>query len=170
MERLETLVAVVDTLAREIQGLAESWRGEQGRREGERYEQDTLRHAFAIFGGGRGVAERPEDLDRLRGVLAPVAAALTEPDDPFLADLLWQKGGRIAVVEVSRQVDRSDVERAARRAATLRAAGLDALPVVIGRDWTSDQAEAAARERFVEWRVAEEASQGYLDFRREPAA
>lgn len=86
----------------------------------------------------------------------------------MLADLLWLKGGRIAVVEVSRQVDRSDVERAERRGAALHSSGLSAVAVVIGRDWASEEAEQAARERTIEWRVGAEASEGYLEFRRCP--
>ena len=37
-------------------------------------------------------------------------------------------------------------------------------------DGQSDAAEYAARERAVEWRVAEETSAGYLEFRRSRAA
>lgn len=172
-ERLEALIQVVDAIAREVHGLSDWRRGEQGRREGERYERDTIRHADSIFGGGRGATEQPEDLDRIRRALAPLFASpagLAEAANPLLADILWLKGERIAVVEVSRQVDRSDVDRADRRAESLRSAGLPALAVAIGRDWASEEAERAAHERNIEWRVAEDASAGYLEFRRAPAA
>jgi hypothetical protein len=97
-------------------------------------------------------------------------ASLADADDPFLADILWLKGDRIAVVEVSRQVDHSELERAERRAATLRSAGVPALAIVIGRDWATEEAERAARERSIEWRVGEDVSSGYLELRRSPGA
>jgi hypothetical protein len=89
---------------------------------------------------------------------------LRDLDDPLLADTQWLKGDRIAVVEVSRQIDRTDVERARRRAAVFRRGGLDAFGMVIGRDWASEDTEAAVREDGVEWRVGEDASPGYLEF------
>jgi hypothetical protein len=51
-ERLDTLIAVVEGIARDVAGLLEWQRGEQGRREGERYERDTVRNASLIIGGG----------------------------------------------------------------------------------------------------------------------
>src|SRR5207248_7257746 len=126
--------------------LSDWQRGEEGRREGERYERNTVRHARVIFGGGRDVTQQPEDLQRIQRALDPVMARpdLDEADDPFLADLLWLKGERIAMVEISRRIDRDDMDRARRRAETLRAAGLPALAVVIGRDWVSEEDERAA--------------------------
>jgi hypothetical protein len=168
-----TLVNVVEGIAREVAGLSDWRRGEEGRREGERYERITVRHAYAIFNGGRGATERPEDLERIRRALAPAAASpagLDEDDDPFLTDLLWVKDDRIAVVEISRRIDHEDMERAERRAAVLRSGGLEAVGMVIGRDWASEEAERAARARPIEWRVGEDQSAGYLELRRMAAA
>jgi len=69
-------------------------------------------------------------------------------------------------VEVSLQVDRHNVERAARRAATLSAGGMETVPLVVGRGWASAEPELLAEERRVQWRVAEEGSAGYSEFRR----
>lgn len=81
-ERLATLTAQMEHLAAaqegsliELHRLSDWQRGELGRREGERYEGDTIRHAYAIFGGGREATERREDLDRIRAALAPLVAA-----------------------------------------------------------------------------------------------
>lgn len=168
-EQLAKLGLVVDRLDRRGQEQSEWRRGEEGRREGERYERDTIGHAVSIFGGGRSVSERPDDLDRLRSALE---AALTSPDgleagnDPFHADILRLKGHQVVVAGVSLKVDTSDVTRAERRAATLRSVGLDAVGVVIGREWASVESERSARERGVEWRVGESASGGYVRLRR----
>lgn len=74
------------------------------------------------------------------------------------------------MVEVSRGIDDSDMDRARRRAETLRSAGLPALAVVIGRDWAAEEAERATYNSGVEWRVDEDTSEGYREFRRAPAA
>src|SRR5205814_440307 len=110
-------------------------RGESGRRDGERYERDTLRRAPALFAGGQGgPPDRPDVQQRLTTLLASVLTHtdLEAENDPFLADLVWWKGEQTAVVEVSLQVDRQDVYRAERRAATLRQSGAQALAFVIG--------------------------------------
>ena len=52
-------------------------------------------------------------------------------------------------VEVSTVVDRSDVERARRRAAALRTAGYKAVAVVAGHDRTADAADRAAEAQAV---------------------
>src|SRR5947209_6534159 len=43
--RVDVLVTVVEEIAREVAGLSDWRRGEQGRREGERYERNTVRRA-----------------------------------------------------------------------------------------------------------------------------
>jgi len=160
------MAAALEQALPDLHRLSEWQRGEQRRRDGERFERDTIRRATSVFGGGRAAMERPDDADRIRKALQMTAEMLPEQDDPFLADLLWLKGERVAVVEISRQVDQWDIELARRRAATLRDGGLDVMPVVIGRDWASDAGEFLAQERAVEWRVAESGSAGYLEFRR----
>jgi len=52
-------------------------------------------------------------------------------------------------VKVSTSVDRSDVERARRRAAALRTAGYKAVAVVAGHDRTADAADRAAEAQVV---------------------
>jgi hypothetical protein len=92
-----------------------------------------------------------------------------EPEaDPFLADLLWWKGEQVAVVEISLQVDGYDVLRAGKRAETLRRAGAQVLPVVLGRGWASVEARVEALTRRVEWKVGSDLSEGFLAFRRVP--
>jgi hypothetical protein len=56
----------------------------------------------------------------LAALLAPSLGEVLAPeDDPLLADLVWWKGERVAVVEVSLVVDDDDVARAHRRASTV---------------------------------------------------
>ena len=82
-------------------------------------------------------------------------------EDPTLADIIWWKGDRVAVVE--------DVRRASRRAMTLRSAGIDAFGVVIGEDWASLEAREMAKEEGVEWIVGGIPSKGMISFRRLPS-
>jgi hypothetical protein len=87
-------------------------------------------------------------------------------EDPFLADLLWWKEEQVAVAEISVQVDSKDVTRAARRAETLRRAGLHVMPVVIGEDWARSSTREQASTKHVEWKVGSDFSDGWLTFRR----
>lgn len=89
-------------------------------------------------------------------------------DDPTAADLIWSKGGKVIVVEVSVKVDRDDVDRAYARATTLRGAGIDAVPVVIGDKWTSDKVRTRAEMRGVEWYVGKTHSEGLIALRASP--
>jgi hypothetical protein len=112
-----------------------SQRGENGRREGERYERDIGRRAPALFHGGEGgPLDRSDVQQRLARQLETVLAQtdLDAEDDPFLADVVWWKAGQIVLVEVSLQIDRQDVSRAERRAATLRKSGVSVRALVIG--------------------------------------
>jgi hypothetical protein len=151
-----------------------SWqRGESGRRDGERYERETVRRALALFNGGQGGApDQPWVQQRLMEQLGSLVAwGLLEPEeDPFLADLFWWKGEQLAVVEISIQVNGQDVARAARRIATLRQAGAQALAVVIGEDWATPDSRDRALARQVEWKVGADLSEGFLAFRRTPSA
>jgi hypothetical protein len=87
-------------------------------------------------------------------------------DDPFLADIVWWKGEYVAIVEVSRQVDRQDVTRAERRSQTLKQSGRLVMACVIGEQWATPEARAQAQEQQVEWKVAADLSEGFLAFRR----
>lgn len=152
----------------ELQRLVAWQRGEAGRREGERYERQVIRRAPAIFNGGQGGSpEQPIVQQRLTQLLAPFwqEGLIAPEDDPLLADLIWWKDEQIVVVEVSLQVDRYDVERAARRAATLRQAGAMAMGVVIGEEWATPETYDEAIRRQVEWFIGSEMSDGFREFR-----
>jgi hypothetical protein len=94
---------------------------------------------------------------------------LPAEEDPFLADLLWWKGQQVAVVEVSVQVNGTDVARAAARAATLARAGARALPVVVGDQWATLDTPQDAESVHVAWKVGADLSPGFLALRREPS-
>jgi hypothetical protein len=88
--------------------------------------------------------------------------------DPSLADLLWWKGERLVIVEVSLQVNGEDVNRARQRAETLRRGGAQAMAVVIGDDWATLDTQERARVLGVDWKVGADLSEGFLALRRLP--
>ncbi len=160
--RLERLEQRADSL--------EDWRrGEAGRREGELYERKIRKQAVRLFAGGRGGS--PES-DRVQEMLARWLAKLppdydiSDENDPTLADLIWWKGDRVLVVEVSLRVDRYDVWRARQRAETLRAAGVNATPLVVGQSWANPEAALFAQEQGVESLAEDNYSEGLIEFRR----
>ena len=158
-------------MSRQLNRLIEWQRGEAGRRDGERYEQETLRRAMALFAGGEGgSADQPHVQTALYGWLSSVyhKSVLEPTKDPSLADIVWWKGDQVVVVEVSLKVDAQDVQRARQRAETLRAVGVKASPVVIGEEWATADTQALAQREGVEWMVAGGLSQGLLEFRRLP--
>jgi hypothetical protein len=149
----------------------EDWqRGESGRRDGERYEQQVIARAPALFyggsGGGMGEPHIREQLGRWLASLYRQGIEIDEHDDPLLADLIWWKGDRVMVTEVSLKVDAQDVRRAAARARTLRRVGINATPTVIGREWATPDTQALAQQEGVEWMVGSGLSQGFLEFRQ----
>jgi hypothetical protein len=91
---------------------------------------------------------------------------LSDEDDPFLADLIWWKGDQYAVVEASLQVNGRDITRAARRANTIRRAGVRVIGIVIGEEWADPAAREQARALEVEWKVGDDLSAGFIEFRR----
>jgi len=158
-------------LAQQVQALVSWQRGESGRRDGERYERETLRRAPALFNGGQGGSPEASWVQqRLTAQLGTLLGGdiLSAVEDPQLADLVWWKGEEMAVVEISLRVHEEDVYRAARRAATLRRAGATAFGVVIGEDWAMWEARDRAPTLGVEWKVGAELSEGFLAFRRGP--
>ena len=178
--RLEELATDVRALTGEVHRLADWQRGEAGRREGERYERTIARQAFVWFNGGQGNhPDHPTVNDHLRDLLRrlPALGALTEEQNPLLADLIWRrpepvegrKDEHYAVVEISRHVNGHDIRRAARRAATLEAAGVQAIGIVIGQQWGTPDARDEAIDQAVQWRVGDDLSDGYLAFCRRPA-
>jgi DNA repair exonuclease SbcCD ATPase subunit len=155
-----------------LQELATWQRSEAGRREGERYERDVIRRAPVLFNGGQGgPPDQPQVQQRLTKILRPLLEELEtkREADPFLADLIWWKGETVIVAEVSNRVNGYDVIRAANRAETLRRAGAQAVPVVIGADWANDESSYEAKMRKVEWKTESDVSEGFLEIRRLPA-
>jgi len=166
--QIASLVEVQRRTWEELQRLVTWQRVEAGRREGERYERQVIRRALAIFNGGQGGSPEQHIVQqRLTQLLAPFwqEGLIAPEDDPLLADLIWWKDEQIVVVEVSLQVDRYDVERAARRAATLRRAGATVMGVVIGEEWATPEAYDEAIRRQVEWFIGSEMSDGFREFR-----
>ena len=161
-------------LESDFQGLRSEFRGLAGRFEGREYEQRTVRRAPAIFnGGGGGATDSPAVRRRLRQWFRRAFGeipASDEMEDVYLADLIWWKDGNVVVGEVSLKVDRLDVLRAKRRAALLRRAGVNTIPLVIGEEWAMDEALELAESEGVEWIVAKQYSEGIMAFRRLPEA
>jgi len=171
-QQIAELVGVMRDMLRRLERLEEWQRGEAGRRAGEQYEQRVIRRAVNIFLGGEGGApEKPSVYRRLAQWLKTLRQQGRIPDtseDPLLADLIWWKGEKVLVVEVSLKVDDGDIERARLRAETLREVGVDTTPVVIGEEWAAPEVQARAQQEQVEWMVGSGLSQGFLQFRRLP--
>jgi hypothetical protein len=168
-EQLVTLSQAQARTEEELRWLVSWQRGEAGRRDGERYERDILRQAPALFNGGQGGAtDHPDVQRRLTVQLGSLLAGdwFDATDNPFLADLVWWKGEQMVVVEVSVQVDRQDVGRAERRAATLRRSGASVMALVIGEQWATPEAREQAQTQQVDWKVGADLSEGFLTFRR----
>jgi hypothetical protein len=154
-------------------GRLEQWQeGETGRRKGEQYERDTVGDAPVLFFGGRGGSPKePEVRAQVGNWLRPYflqGYGITERENPLRANLIWRKGDRVAVVEIGVKISRDDVNRAKARANTLRQAGIDAFPVVIGEEWGTPDVEALAQTEGVEWYVRGGLSAGFREFRRLP--
>jgi len=169
MQQVSALVAAQSRMEEALQWLINWQRGETGRREGERYERHVIRRAPILFNGGEGGSPyEPLIQQRLTSVLSREQREQLfhdEESDPFLADLVWWKDEQVAVVEISLQVDGYDVIRASRRAQTLRDAGIQAIAVVIGREWANPDAYDAAIRYRVEWLIGSEMSEGFRRFR-----
>jgi hypothetical protein len=168
-QQVSALVAAHARMEEAFQWLINWQRGEMGRREGERYERHVIRRAPILFNGGEGGSPyEPMIQQRLASMLSREQREQLfhdEESDPFLAELIWWKDGQVAVVEISLQVDGYDVIRASRRAQTLRNASIQAIAVVIGRDWANPDAYDAAIRYRVEWLIGSEMSEGLRRFR-----
>jgi hypothetical protein len=169
-QQLSELIEAQRRTDQELRRLADWQRGEAGRREGERYERDTVRRAPNLFFGGEGGSPEYPHVSRVVAQwLSPYFQQQRAPDpaeDPLLSDIIWWKGDRVLVVEVSQKVNGHDVRRARQRANTLRDVGVDATPVVIGEEWATPESQAIAQQEGVEWMVSGGLSQGLLQFRR----
>jgi hypothetical protein len=171
--RFRELAEEIRRLSRTVDRLAEWQRGEAGRREGEQYEQHTLRRAPNLFAGGEGGnAIEFSVRRRISRWLQPYYQEQQMPEplaDPLLADIIWWKGDEVVIAEVSQKVNGQDVRRAKLRANTLREVGVQAMPVVIGEEWATPESQALAQQEGVEWMVGGGVSQGFLRFRRIPS-
>jgi hypothetical protein len=163
---------VQEQMARDLHDLKEWRKGFDGLRRGAELEKEVRQRARIIFAGGRGGHPESPFVSRLLKnwlrTLNGDDPILEAAADPTAADLIWSKGGKVIVVEVSVKVDRDDVDRAYARANTLRGAGIDAVPVVIGDRWTSDKVRTRAEMRGVEWYVGKTLSEGFIALRRIP--
>jgi hypothetical protein len=178
-ERIAELVQVVRELAEaqrrteaRLERLENRLEGEIGRQSGERYEREVVASAPVFFYGGQGGGlGNPMVQDQLRQWLQPLfeqGVEISQLANPFRADIIWWKGDRVMVVEVSIKVSRDDVNRAAARAELLRRAGVNATPAVIGEEWGLPDVQALAQQEGVEWFVGDGLSQGFLEFRKLP--
>jgi hypothetical protein len=170
--QVQRVVAVQEQMARDLHDLKEWQKGFDGLRRGAELEKEVRQRARIIFAGGRGGHPESPFVSRLLKnwlrTLNGDDPILEAAADPTAADLIWSKGGKVIVVEVSVKVDRDDVDRAFARANTLRGAGIDAVPVVIGDRWTSDKVRTRAEMRGVEWYVGKTLSEGFIALRRIP--
>jgi hypothetical protein len=168
VNRIEPIVARMEPAVIELQ----KWqRGEVARCKGDDYERSVIQRAGRIFGLGQGGSPRDDAAVRQQILLWLDAAGLLDEEedpasDPLEADLIWWKGERVALAEISVKVDRHDVRRAKQRAETLRRAGLTVTPVVIGAQWAHRQTPKIAQREGVESVVKGVYSQGVIDFRR----
>ena len=168
--QVQRVVAVQEQMARDLHDFKEWRKGFEGLRRGAELEKEVRQRARTIFAGGRGGHPESPFVSRLLKnwlrTLNGDDPILEAEADPSAADLIWAKGNKVIVVEVSVKVDRDDVDRAYARASTLRRAGIDAVPVVIGDKWTSERARARAEMRGVEWYVGKTLSEGFIALRR----
>ncbi len=170
--QVRRVVEVQEQMARDLHDLKEWRKGFDGLRRGAELGKEVRQRARIIFAGGRGGHPESPFVSRLLKnwlrTLNGDDPILEAAADPTAADLIWSKGGKVIVVEVSVKVDRDDVDRAYARANTLRGAGIDAVPVVIGDKWTSDKVRTRAEMRGVEWYVGKTLSEGFIALRRIP--
>jgi type I site-specific restriction endonuclease len=163
IRRLEALEELVQQVVRQLAALQSWQQGEAGNRDGERYQRSIRKQAWQLLNGGEGgETDEPHVEQKLRGWLIRNGQAIRpEPEaNPVDAELIWWKGDRVAVIEVSIKVNGRDVRRAAKRAQTLRAVGVDAFPVVIGQEWATPETQLNAQQEGVEWKVGDDFSDG----------
>jgi hypothetical protein len=169
IRRLEALEELVQQVVRQLAALQSWQQGEAGNRDGERYQRSIRKQAWQLLNGGEGgETDEPHVEQKLRGWLIRNGQAIRPGPEanPVDADLIWWKGDRVAVIEVSIKVNGRDVRRAAKRAQTLRAVGVDAFPVVIGQEWATPETQLNAQQEGVEWKVDDDFSDGLIEFRR----
>ena len=170
LQRLERLESNMERTMQGVRELQEWRRGEEGRRAGEEYERKIVRRARRILGAGQGGSpkhsERVNEQIELWLEQAGLLSQIDDESDPAEADLIWWKGNRVAVAEISIKVDRTDVLRAKRRAQTLNRAGLEAMPLVIGAEWAHPETQQLAEQEGVAWRIGNAVSEQVIAFRK----
>jgi hypothetical protein len=168
-ERFDRVETVQNQLLEDVRDLRNWKEGEKARRDGLDYQRRVIKRAWRTFGGGEGgwPDENPEVAYQIDQWLADAGIdgnTIDPRSDPQEADLVWWKGRKVAVVEISLKVNGDDVERARLRADMLRQAGLDAIPFVIGLGWAHPETPDNARKLGVEWRIGSEVSDGLREF------
>lgn len=167
LQIVETDVAELKTTTKRMDG---QLRGIDGRLRGEEYQRRVRRIARQLFNGGEGgTPEEPHVEQKLWQWLAgrlDLTARVKDVSNPALADLIWWKGERVAVVEASLKVNGEDIRRALLRAETLREASVDAVPCVIGDEWANPETRALAEELNIMWKIDDEVSQSFIEFHR----
>jgi hypothetical protein len=168
-ERFDRVETVQNQLLEDVRDLRNWKEGEKARRDGLDYQRRVIKRAWRTFGGGEGgyPDENPEVAYQIDQWLADAGIdgnTIDPRSDPQEAELVWWKGRKVAVVEISLKVNGDDVERARLRADTLRQAGLDAIPFVIGLEWAHPETPDNARKLGVEWRIGSEVSDGLREF------
>ena len=89
------------------------------------------------------------------GIVSDLAEDILAAEaDPTLADLLWWKGDRVAVMEIAVQVNGEDVRRAVQRTKTLQQGGAQAMAMVIGESWAMPDTRERARTFGIDWKVS----------------
>jgi len=154
MQQIAELIRMAREALHRLERLEEGCRSETEQQDDELYERQVIARAPALFygGSGGGLGEPPirQQLRRWLASLYRQGIELDEHDDPLLADLIWWKGDRVMVTEVSLKVDAQDVRRAVARARTLRQVGINATPTVIGREWAIPDTQALTQQEGVE--------------------
>ena len=156
----------VQRLTQELGALKDTVRGMKGQLEGERYERRMVQSARRLLGKGQGGSPMMHEVQHMLDAMIPELDVLDAEEDPYLADLIWQKDGVVLVVEISVAVNGKDVLRAWKRAEALRRAGLNAKAVVIGERWATEETKMLAREKGVAWYVEKEFSPDLMEIRK----
>jgi hypothetical protein len=170
LETQQQMLEELRDLSRARQRFDDWLRGEEGRRRGEQFERETIRRAWRIFRDGEGGSSDDghvrQRVHRWLAALRPDEVDESLESDPSFADLIWWKGDKVVVAEISVKVDNSDVRRAHLRAQTLRKAGVDAFGVVLGEEWADPTNRELAERLGVEWFIRGDVSEGVRAFQR----
>ena len=143
-------MAIVKTDTREI-------KKDQRDLKGRSMEDFYHRHGTGIFGLylRKGHDAKGEMADLLFDAEEAGTITLQERMQALTADVIWAGEDRkrkrpvVLVMEASWLAEKHDVERANQRAQILRQVGVPALPIVGGREWTTEAKEAAQADKVI---------------------